>query len=223
MEPTRRQIEEALRSMRVPRDGYEAMRESAVRGFVKIAPAVRARTVWRRFSLTVSGREIRLDGEVLCASDSLARLFADCHACAALAVTLGPEVDRLIQLVSRAGMAEAVACDACASVWADSLCDGVEREIEGKLARGEFLTLRFSPGYGDVPMSVTADLLRLLDAGRLIGLTLSRKGMMIPVKSVTALIGIAGRPQPRRRSCADCVMKDCQYRKDGGVCHEEDQ
>ena len=138
-----------------------------------------------------------------------------------MAVTLGPEVDRQIPLLSRDDMSGAVLCDACASVWADSLCDGLEREIERGLEDGEFLTLRFSPGYGDVPMSATADLLRLLDAGRGIGVTLSQKGMMIPVKSVTALIGIADRPQKRRRSCEDCAMKSCAYRNIGGLCHEE--
>ena len=221
MTPTRKQLEEALRYMRVPPDGYEQMLPLAERGFAALHSAVCPRTIWQRLSLTVRDDEIFMAGETLCRSRSLARLFADCHACVALTVTLGPEVDRLIQRLSREGMAEAVACDACASVWADSLCDDIEAEIARELGEGEFLTLRFSPGYGDVPMSVTADLLRLLDADRRIGVTLSQKGMMIPVKSVTALIGVADRPQKRVCSCDDCAMKSCAYRKDGGLCHEE--
>ena len=221
MQFSRKQQEEALRYMRVPPDGYDKMRPLAERGFAALEPVVRPRSLWRRFPLSVQEREIVVGGETLCTSESMARLFADCHACAAMAVTLGPEVDRQIQLLSRADMSGAVLCDACASVWADSLCDDLEREIERGLEDGEFLTLRFSPGYGDVPMSATADLLRLLDAGRGIGVTLSQKGMMIPVKSVTALIGIADRPQKRRRSCEDCAMKSCAYRNNGGLCHEE--
>ena len=221
MTPTRVQLEEALRYMRVPREGCETMLSLAEQGFTALASSVRPRTYWRRFSLALRGRGIVVAGETLCESVSLSRLFADCHSCAVMVVTLGPEVDRLIQLLSRSRMSEAVACDACASVWADSLCDEAEKEIERDLADGEFLTVRFSPGYGDVPMSVTADLLRLLDASRRIGVTLSQKGMMIPVKSVTALIGISHTKQERRRSCAECAMTGCQFRKDGGMCHEE--
>ena len=221
MTPSLRQLEEALRYMRVPPDGYEKMLPLAQRGFAALRSAVRPQTVWQRLSLSMCGEEIIVAGDTLCRSQSLKRLFSGCQACAAMAVTLGPEVDRLIQRLSRDGMAEAVACDACASVWADSLCDDVEKEIVRGLSKGEFLTLRFSPGYGDVSISATADLLRLLDAGRRIGLTLSQKGMMIPVKSVTALIGISDQPQKLRRSCDDCAMKSCAYRNNGGQCHEE--
>ena len=221
MTPTRAQLEEALRYMRVPHEGCETMLPLAEQGFAALASSVRPRLYWRHFSLALHGCGIVVAGEPLCESVSLSRLFANCHSCAVMAVTLGPDVDRLIQLLSRSRMSEAVACDACASVWADSLCDEAEKEIERDLADGEFLTVRFSPGYGDVPMSVTADLLRLLDANRRIGVTLSQKGMMIPVKSVTALIGISHTKQERRRSCAGCAMTGCQYRKDGGMCHEE--
>lgn len=221
MFPTPGRLDEALRYMRVPREGYEANRHLAEQGFAELAPAVSPRAVWRRFALETRGTEIAVEGETLCRSSDLARLFAGCRSCAAMAVTLGPEVDRLIQMKSRGDVASAVACDACASVWADSLCDGVEREIESVLAEGECLTARFSPGYGDVPMSVTADILRLLDAGRRVGLTLSGRGMMIPVKSVTALIGISNAPRRRRRSCADCGLLTCPYRENGGMCHEE--
>jgi cobalamin-dependent methionine synthase I len=49
---------------------------------------------------------------------------------------------------------------------------------------------RFSPGYGDLSLSVQSDLLNVLDARRNIGLTLSDSLMMIPQKSVTAIVGL---------------------------------
>lgn len=219
MTPTQSQLDEALRYMRVPREGFEANRPLAERGFAALSPLARPRTVWRTFAFRARGEEIEIDGETLCRSSSLARLFAGCRACAAMAVTLGPEVDRAVRLLAMSDVSAASALDACASVWADSLCGGVEREIERTLPPGAFLTPRFSPGYGDVPMSVTSDLLRLLDAGRRIGLTLSRGGMMVPVKSVTALVGIADGPLEKRRGRDGCALRDCPYRDNEGVCH----
>lgn len=221
MMPTRKQLEEALRFMRVPPDGYDEMLPLAERGFADLNDFARPRKVWARFPAAVSGDGISIgDGSLFCRSAYLARLFKNCRSCAALAVTLGPEVDRRTQMLSRAEVARAVAFDACASVWADSLCDDVEREVESRLPAGEFLTLRFSPGYGDVPMEFTSELLKILDASRRIGLTLTRKGMMIPIKSVTALIGISDRPERRRRACDECSFVTCQYRREGGLCHD---
>ena len=49
---------------------------------------------------------------------------------------------------------------------------------------------RFSPGYGDVPLSLQRDVLAVLDAQRKLGITLSDTFFMTPCKSVTAFVGI---------------------------------
>ena len=63
------------------------------------------------------------------------------------------------------------------------------------LYNDRFLTDRFSPGYGDFPMESSKDLVGLLDAGRRIGLTVSQSGILIPRKSVTAVLGVSDRPR----------------------------
>ena len=222
MEPTRRQLEEALRYLRVPDRGRGEMLEMARAGFAELSSCAKSRKVWGRFSLTIEESGVVLgDGSVRCASRDLARLFANCRSCVVMAVTLGPEVDRRTQLLGRDSMSRALCLDACASVWADSLCDEVEDEVEETLREGEYLTRRFSPGYGDVPMEFSGDLLWLVDAERRIGLTMTRKGMMLPVKSVPALLGISASPERRQRSCDDCSFAACQYRRKGGFCHDE--
>ena len=52
------------------------------------------------------------------------------------------------------------------------------------------MTPRFSPGYGDLPIELQRDFLTLLDASRKIGLTATESSMLVPSKSITALIGI---------------------------------
>ncbi|MBQ6110986.1 MAG: hypothetical protein IJL01_01180 [Synergistaceae bacterium] len=53
------------------------------------------------------------------------------------------------------------------------------------------MTSRFSPGYGDLGMNVIEDIITILNATKRIGLSVTRSLMMTPVKSVTAVAGLA--------------------------------
>jgi hypothetical protein len=58
-------------------------------------------------------------------------------------------------------------------------------------------------------------MLDLLDAGRRIGLSLTGGNMLLPVKSVTAVIGItADRGACNVHKCATCPKIDCPFRKE---------
>ena len=50
--------------------------------------------------------------------------------------------------------------------------------------------MRFSPGYGDFDLKYQKDILEYLDANKKIGISLTDSLMMIPTKSITAIIGI---------------------------------
>ncbi|MFR5880627.1 MAG: hypothetical protein ACLUEQ_07395 [Cloacibacillus evryensis] len=78
--------------------------------------------------------------------------------------------------------------------------------------------MRFSPGYGGVAPDESAKIIEALNARRAIA-SLTHSGMLVPIKSVTAVIGIADRPQKRYRNCAACAAADnCPYRKRGAYC-----
>jgi hypothetical protein len=85
---------------------------------------------------------------------------------------------------------------------------------------GLYFTDRFSPGYGDLPLSLQPALTSLLDTSRQIGLTLTDSLILLPRKSVTAVLGLAHKPQTKRfRGCAYCSMfASCAYRKAGKTC-----
>ena len=51
------------------------------------------------------------------------------------------------------------------------------------------VTGRFSPGYGDLSLSVSCDILRLVDAERRLGIRMAGS-LMIPKKSITAIMGV---------------------------------
>ena len=139
-----------------------------------------------------------------------------------MAVTLGPGIERLLMRREVTDMADAVILDACASAAVENVCDHFEFDLRDALkGEGLYLTDRFSPGYGDLPLDAQARLCAALDTARRIGLTVSSNYIMVPRKSVTAILGISERPQPlRRRGCEVCsLFLTCPYRKEGVSCH----
>ncbi|MGN1015030.1 MAG: methionine synthase [Butyricicoccus sp.] len=162
-------------------------------------------------ALTLEGEDIR-------------RHLAGCDRVYLLCATLGASVDREIRRVAHTSMLEALALDAAAGDGIEKVCDLAQAEIRETEARsGRYITGRFSPGYGDYPLSAQAELIRLCDAPRKIGLTLSRSDVLIPSKSVTAILGASAVPvDGRPRGCGTCSMTaTCPFRKKGITCGTE--
>ncbi len=132
---------------------------------------------------------------------------------------IGGALENAIRRAQVRDMTRALMLDCCGSVAVEAVCDNAVEEIKSSLG-APFLTDRFSPGYGDLPLSVQPRFLDTLDAARRIGLHLTPTGIMTPRKSVTAILGIANTPQPRRcRGCAYCSMfETCTFRKAGKTC-----
>ena len=212
MTPSPQMVGDALRFMRVPPEGRTPELTAAVQtAFEKLEGHIRPRWTWGRFPVSSAGEKLYIAGAEFRSAD-LAKLMTRSRDCYLMAVTLGPEADRQILLAQKRGMMEGLMLDACASVRADALCDQAEAEIAADLRPGEHLTMRFSPGYGDAPLSASEDIIALLDATRRIGLSMTRSLMMTPVKSVTALLGVTGEEENRSRGCAFCASREtCPY------------
>ena len=178
------------------------------------------RYVYRVFSLQWQQGGAYLPEAGLILPGSLARtMLGECSKAALLACTLGAEFDRRLLSLSARDMARAVIWDACGSAYVETGCDAAQEELASHFP-GQYLTDRFSPGYGDLPLSIQPQLCAALDAQRRIGLHVLGSLLLNPTKSVTAIIGIAGRPQMGRiRGCAHCAFKEtCALRKEGKTC-----
>lgn len=179
--------------------------------------AAEPRAVWKLFPLlpdfSLGGSCFRLEGE------AVRELLRDCYQVILMAATLGNAVEHLIRRTQAVDMAGALILDACASAAIENVCDNLCAELAAEF-EPRYLTDRFSPGYGDMPLSQQRELFASLDVTRRIGVTLTDSGLMLPQKSVTALIGVSDRPQTvRPRGCAACGLHDsCAYRKDGKTC-----
>lgn len=128
--------------------------------------------------------------------------------CILFAATLGAESERLSALYQKTDMQKAVVFDAVCDALIESYCDEYCRTLEENYkANGLFINNRFSPGYGDFNISFQQKIAALLNTSKAIGLTENESHILIPKKSVTAVMGIFDfPPKGKARGCESCNM-----------------
>lgn len=174
---------------------------------------------WTRFDLA-ENQELKNTGVTLEGRDIEAHL-AGCHACVLFCVTLGMAVEQCIRAAEAVNMQQAVLLDSSASVLVEQYADAAEQLLLAQaLEQDEFGTGRYSPGYGDLPITLQPIFLRLLNAQRTTGLSVSSSGILLPRKSITAIIGVANHPvSGKLAGCANCALREkCSIRKSGKGC-----
>ena len=140
-----------------------------------------------------------------------------------MAATLGVEMEQRLNYYSRTDLTKNIILDSCGTQMIEEVCDGIEEEVKEKLGPGHFYTFRYSPGYGDYPISVQNQLVRFLDGYRRIGLTVTPSHLLLPRKSVTAIMGIQNKPfESEFDRCAACLAREyCKFRKEGTRCYSK--
>ena len=124
-------------------------------------------------------------------SDNLRNNLVNCDRCIMFAATVGAGIDRLIRRYEKTDRSLGICLQGLGAERVESLCDTFNREVKEIAAREGFKAhARFSPGFGDLPITVQKDFLKTLDAERRMGITLSESFLMAPSKSVTAIIGL---------------------------------
>ncbi len=144
------------------------------------------RALYREYDIDKSDGILNL-GFANTKSRDLQKNLSGCKSIFLMAATLGTETDRLLLRYSRLSPARALVLDAFFTERIEALCDALEDEI----TLGKRTKARFSAGYGDLPIELQRDIFSALECTKLLGLTLNRSMLISPVKSVTAIIGIA--------------------------------
>ena len=179
---------------------------------------VRPSYVYREASVEVTEGGIKLSCmNGLLTGESIKKHLNGCERAILLAATLSAEADKLIRRTAIENMAFSLAVDCICSAAVEQVCCTAEQEIFTAL-NVSYRTWRFSPGYGDLPLELQSAFLTALNAQRRIGLTATDSSLLIPSKSVTAIIGVSDKPIERgAKGCAVCSMKEsCAYRLSGG-------
>ena len=124
--------------------------------------AATPRGVWKQLPLTA----LPLQN----AGNDIARHLRGCDAMVLMAVTLGSGADTLMRRLELTDNALAAVVDAMASAVKEELCNALEAEIRTSVqAQGHYLTGRFSPGYGDCPLTLQQPFAIALDTVRGLG------------------------------------------------------
>lgn len=186
----------------------------------KLLAAAVPNYVYRVCPLTTAETGIRCAGTALyLTGKDIAAHLNGCTQAILLCATLSAGADAAIRSGSAADALEGLVTDAMASALTEQLCDAAEQEILQRFPDC-YPTWRFSPGYGDLPLDIQGDLLAAVGAEKRLGVSVSAGGMLIPTKTVTAIIGLAPQPVPKgKRGCAVCRMaKTCRFRAKGVHC-----
>ena len=152
------------------------------------------RVSYASFPLSMQGDTLDL-GFATCESQQLRRCLDGCDRFLLMAATVGLAVDRQIRRYQLSSPAKALMFSAIGSERVESLCDAWEDEQRRVWAtKGRALRPRFSPGYGDFPLALQQPLLQTLQAARYLGIALQESLLMMPTKSVTAIVGLYSNP-----------------------------
>ena len=105
--------------------------------------------------------------------------------------TIGAEFDawqRRLSVLSAADalLSQQIGLDAVEAVM-DEVEERSRKEVE---VEGRKLKPRRSPGYGDLPLSLSRKIISELDATRQIGVSITDSDLLVPSKSVTAICEI---------------------------------
>lgn len=127
--------------------------------------------------------------------------------------TIGSEMESWIKELNEKGnLALAYIADIMASEAAENAADFLHDHIKQKMSKLSLnVTNRYSPGYCNWSVSEQHKLFSLLPEN-FCGIKLTDSALMIPIKSISGIIGIGKNAKWKEYLCDKCGVKDCTYR-----------
>lgn len=143
---------------------------------------------------------------------------------ALMACTLGMDAERRLRTTGAQHPLEGAVLDAACSAYVEAAVEQMDQQVKAAAAaHGLAGNWRFSPGYGDCPLTAQRSIVAALNATRLIGLTVTPTNLLMPTKSVTAVIGLFDgevHDAQSRPTCNICRMREnCRFRAAHTTCY----
>ncbi|MDP4132444.1 MAG: vitamin B12 dependent-methionine synthase activation domain-containing protein [Bacillota bacterium] len=172
------------------------------------------------FDITVDNDTVILKNtNVIFKSSDIAFHLNGAAKCVLFAATLGSETEHMLIKYEKTNMTKAVIFDAACNALIESASDSFEEEIAAELAKSSlYINYRFSPGYGNFSIGNERNIIDLLSAEIRIGLTLNDSSLLIPQKSITAVIGVFNSPKSHEIGCRYCKNYNICNQKGGADC-----
>lgn len=148
--------------------------------------------VYEVFPCHVSDEKVKIGGTFnhIIKSNKLAKHLRESTEVVVFAVTIGEGLEEEVRKLFHIGeFTRASVLDAIGSALAEGLAEAADRYIQEESAReGYEITQRYSPGYGDWKLNDQKRILGVI-GGDSIGISLTSAMIMVPRKSITAIIG----------------------------------
>ena len=176
---------------------------------------IEVRGIWKMYDYDSARSMIMSEPPVAIVGRSIEKHLSKCERVVCMAVTVGEAIER--EVTSKFGGKEyvkAMLLDAAATTAVEQAADQMEQAIRREVEREGFsMRSRYSPGYGDWGLDQQKELFRLTGASE-IGMRLSTALMLMPRKSVTAIIGLTRATVEKKSThdCAACDKVDCPMR-----------
>ena len=195
----------------IPDERTTELIEECIRQIEKIA---QPRSIYRIFDLKLKEDQIEAAGMKM-QSRNLARNLKGCEKIVFFAATLGNEPDILMNRYSRLQISKAAVLQAVGAAAIEDYCNQCQKKIEEQAAaEGFYVRPRYSPGYGDLPLAIQGRFLDTIEATKRAGIYLSEGDIMLPEKSVTAIMGVSEvNTHCRMEGCEVCANITCAYRR----------
>ena len=171
------------------------------------------RGVWKIYDYDAENFIVKSTPNFKLVGKSITRHLADCEKVICMAVTVGEEIEREVTRKFGVGnYVESVLLDAAATAAVEQAADSLEKAVAPQFLKEGFkFKSRFSPGYGDWALENQKNFFDITGASE-IGMSLSSALMLMPRKSVTAIIGLTKNKSAAVKSCAGCDRIDCPSR-----------
>lgn len=158
---------------------------------------------------------VTLEGNQVFHGEGIAEALRYSSYAAIFLVTLGHPVVEEIERLNRVDVSRGFFLDVLSSVAVENLAEQVHLEIARLLLDdGWFVGHRYSPGFCDWELTQQRVLFSLLNSS-LLSVQLTDHCMMIPRKSVSAIVGLGRKREEMAISpCGNCKRTDCMARRE---------
>jgi hypothetical protein len=166
--------------------------------------------------VSTDGGRVTLKGGTIFESPKVARTVRECPHLICFIATIGPGIDNAVRdLAEQRRLTDMYALDTIGSIMIEDVVETFQDMMKEKFQmEGKGVSLRFSPGYCDWPITEQKKLFSLVDPAR-IDVTLSSSFLMSPRKSISGVFGVGSDINiPPYNPCSHCRRYDCPARRD---------
>lgn len=168
-------------------------------------------------------RDVRISGNEICTGNTvfetgkiIARLMKGAERLALFVATAGREFEAWTQTLKKEGdYLNQYIVDSIGTCIVEKTGDYLEKLLEAEIGDTKH-TNRFSPGYCGWHVSEQRKFFALLPEN-ICGIELKESCLMIPIKSISGIIGIGTNVKTKLYSCHVCDMKSCFRRRNAQV------